>query len=97
MNNNGRWYSFDKARLAKNHKSGFLIIKPKKANVIPFVCPVCNMIMRRNDDITSYHEYKACFSCSTYLVIPNKNKWAKGWRPTKEEIKQYIKKVRNIY
>ena len=95
--NNNRWYSFDDSRIAKNHKSGFLIIKPKKAKAIPFVCPICNLIMRKNNDIICYYKNKSCFSCMTYLIIPNKKRWDDGWRPTEKQIKEYIKNVRNNY
>jgi len=92
-----RWHLFDKDRIARNHKSGFLIIKPKKNNVIPFVCPLCDLLMRNQNDILSYHKNKVCFSCETHLLIPNKKKWDTGWRPTKQQIKEYIKNVRNNY
>jgi len=96
-NKNNHWFTFDKSRTARHHKSGFLIIKSKHASTIPFECPICSLIMRNNKDVTCYHEYKSCFACATYLIIPNTKRWNDGWRPTKQQIKKYIKNIRNNY
>tara|TARA_Y100000310_G_scaffold343325_1_gene450423 strand:+ start:2001 stop:2294 length:294 start_codon:yes stop_codon:yes gene_type:complete len=97
MNNNNRWFAFDKTRKARYHKSGFLVIKPKHVITVPFECPVCSLIMRNSKDVLSYQEYKSCFACATYLIIPNIKQWKNGWKPTKQQIKEYIKNIRNNY
>ena len=96
-NGKNRWHTFDKNRIARHHKSGFLIIKPKNLSTVPFTCPTCNMIMRNSEDVSYFQKYKSCFYCATYLIIPNAERWKKGWRPTKQQIKEYIKNIRNNY
>ncbi len=58
---------------------------------IPLFCPVCKLVMSSNDDYIYYKMYSACSECSIKYAEGNKEKWKKGWRPTKKEIKNDIR------
>jgi uncharacterized CHY-type Zn-finger protein len=60
-------------------------------NKVPLFCPVCKMVMSSGDDYIYYKEYNACSHCSVKYAEGNREKWKKGWRPTKKEIKNDIR------
>ena len=47
--------------------------------------------MSSGDDYIYYKEYNACSHCSVKYAEGNREKWKKGWRPTKKEIKNDIR------
>ena len=58
---------------------------------MPLFCPVCKLVMSSNEDYIYYNKYTACESCSIKYAEGNKEKWKRGWRPTKKEIKNDIR------
>jgi len=88
MNN---WKNLDKDRVYKKHPNGFLIVKPKVyTSVVPFVCPVCNLFMRNDEDAMYYTKYVCCSCCAIkWAEGGNKEKWLNGWRPPKNELKEF--------
>jgi hydrogenase maturation factor HypF (carbamoyltransferase family) len=85
------WKQLDKNRVYKNHPAGFLIIKPKTCvGTTPFLCPVCDLFMRNNEDVVYHAIYKCCSHCATrWAEGSNREKWLQGWRPTEDELKEY--------
>ena len=64
-------------------------------NKIPLDCPICDLSFRDMNDIISYEMYQCCTDCAHQFVFKDKESWASGIRPEKEEIekfKQYLKK-----
>ena len=62
-----------------------------RSKKIPLFCPVCKLVMSSNEDYIYYNKYSACSVCSITYAEGNREKWKKGWRPTKKEIKNDIR------
>lgn len=55
----------------------------------PFVCPVCEFVLRDLDDVISVKTHSACRVCTDSFKFPNLEKWKNGWRPTVEEARTH--------
>ncbi len=62
-----------------------------RSNKVPLFCPVCKLVMSSNEGYIYYKKYQACRMCSITYAEGNKEKWKKGWRPSKKEIKNDIR------
>jgi len=71
------------------------ILQDENYHKVPLECPVCYFMMKRTD-IFDYQKNQCCSFCSMMLVQPNKEKWKKGWRPSKKEIIKVIKNRKKI-
>lgn len=81
------WKPYINDRLICEHPAGFFVIKPQEQPIgQPIFCPVCEGIMRTSFDDESYEKYTCCETCANRWVYKDKERWASGWRPTKEEI-----------
>ena len=73
-----------------------IIVKDSPENEhIPLDCPICNLSFRDMNDIISYETHQCCTDCAQQFVFKDREAWASGVRPEKEEIekfKQYLKK-----
>lgn len=67
-----------------------VVIKPKNHKLIPLFCPLCNFPLKTIDDILSYRQYDSCDLCSLNFAITNLKNWQNGWRPSKEELVDYL-------
>ena len=65
-------------------------------NIIPFDCPVCEILMRDNKDSFSFLEYGCCWECKEEIAYPNKIKWKEGWRPNADQLTKLRKKRTSI-
>jgi len=63
-----------------------IIIEDSKIKQTPLFCEVCELPMLRQEDSTSFREFKCCDYCSTMWAYQDKEKWAAGIRPSKEKI-----------
>jgi hypothetical protein len=52
----------------------------------PLFCNVCSLPMLRNEDDSSFREFKCCNHCSTMWAYQNKEKWSNGERPEQSVI-----------
>jgi len=65
--------------------------KPLRAQVIlagerhSIVCPVCEYVLKDNEDVKSVRENEACYECVLTFKYAYKKQWESGWRPTKDE------------
>lgn len=73
----------------RRHNCGFYIKMADEIDAIPLDCPVCNLSMRDQQDILSYEKFECCTECKMSWAEPNSQKWATGWRPSKEKIDKY--------
>jgi len=48
----------------------------------PFICSVCNFVLRDIEDVKSVKDHEACTNCVTNFKFVNLEKWEKGWRPS---------------
>ena len=72
-----------------HHVSGFTIVLPKEVSKpIPACCSVCKFVMNHSRDEESFLKYECCYDCKVRYVDLNREKWANGWRPSREELKK---------
>lgn len=64
---------------------------------VPSFCPVCGNLMRENKCIDTYYRYGCCADCEIAFVDDREEEWKNGWRPSKEEINKYYKKLYKNY
>tara|TARA_Y100000593_G_C4230724_1_gene296844 strand:+ start:245 stop:553 length:309 start_codon:yes stop_codon:yes gene_type:complete len=70
-----------------DHKSGFVITKPKNLMApVPLFCNLCSLSMSGELDKAYYEKYSCCSSCGMKWADMNQENWENGWRPEKEEI-----------
>ncbi len=68
-----------------------IVVKPIQHKIIvPLFCPNCEFPMKTADDSSAYRIHTCCSLCSLRFAAANEEKWQKGWRPSKEEMKEYI-------
>tara|TARA_Y100001973_G_C5198468_1_gene335916 strand:- start:1584 stop:1865 length:282 start_codon:yes stop_codon:yes gene_type:complete len=61
------------------------IIIPKDWSPTPLDCPICGFSFRDMSDISNFKSFGCCLDCNDTYRIPNKEKWATGWRPDNSE------------
>lgn len=83
------WKPYLNNRLIKNVDDQFYVIVPEEIeSIVPLYCPICERLLRTQDDENSYLEYECCNFCALNFAHARKNEWKNGWRPTKEEVKE---------
>jgi len=70
-----------------------LIIDERETSSSLF-CSVCNFIMSDASDFNHYDEYGCCSRCAMKFAESRKDKWNKGWRPSKEDLDIFINQER---
>jgi len=53
-----------------------------------YECPVCGYLLRDDKDFESYHKKDACTSCVDIYYYINADRWEKGWRPDRNEVRK---------
>ena len=61
---------------------------------LPFFCPVCEFVMKTQDDFSAYQRFNCCYECEMAFAQPMRNKWDEGWRPGEVELDSYKKSIR---
>jgi hypothetical protein len=81
------WKSYINDRIIKEC-DGYYVIKPSSEmnDTVPFSCPLCDYLMRTQEDEKSYKRFSCCESCEMYWARPNQEKWKEGWRPPSKEV-----------
>jgi len=80
-----------------NDKFSIVIIASEdRGDFIPIVCPECSFLMKTSDDAESYQEFNCCFDCKMKWAERRRKDWMLGWRPTKNEINDEIRKRKKI-
>ncbi len=88
MDTESIWKPFSRDRLINADTRGFTVIRPvEKPDPVPLFCPICDLMMRTNEDTQKWREHKCCSKCSMKWAEPDRERWASGWRPTHEEVK----------
>ena len=59
-----------------------IVVKGEKQ---PLVCPVCNFVLRDDEDVRSVKREDACSECTINFKHIHLNRWKDGWRPSIEE------------
>ena len=54
---------------------------------VPIDCPLCKLLMKDADDVSSFMRSFVCKECEDAWADPNREKWLDGWRPSKEKVK----------
>lgn len=57
---------------------------------IPLSCPLCERIMRGKSSQT-YFKHGVCVNCTIQFVEGREDRWKTGWRPTPEQLAEYLK------
>lgn len=81
------WKNYFNDRLKREDESGFTVIVPKDTgHVIPFACPVCDMLLSTSEDSEYFRSKCCCYKCGLKWADQDITKWKSGWRPSQEEI-----------
>lgn len=64
---------------------------------IPFFCPVCDLAMRTSHDQKAFLENECCNECFMVYVEPFRDKWERGWRPSRQEIEKRLEATNGKY
>ncbi len=75
-----------------DRKSKIPVSKAVQPPEVPFWCPLCECAMGSQRDVDSYREVGTCADCEREFSDSNRTAWLGGWRPTREEVDQSLKK-----
>jgi hypothetical protein len=93
---NDEWKVYFSDRLMKTTHTGIKLIKPADIETeISAGCSTCGFFMRGMEDMLTGEKYGCCQECAYKWAEPNRVKWEKGWRPTKNEIQKHTKSIMN--
>lgn len=53
-------------------------------------CSICNYPFIKKEDFEFSNSYSTCNECFLTFIEARKNEWRDGWRPDKQQIKEYI-------
>lgn len=68
---------------------GFVVIdRTSSTKRVPLACPICSRLLRSVDDAEAIDELDCCFACAMRWAHPDRKRWASGWRPSQEQIKE---------
>lgn len=85
------WQPFANDREVKIDSRGYVIIRPRvRPATVPLFCPICDLMMRTDDDSRRWRENQCCHKCSMKWVDPARERWANGWRPSREEVQDEV-------
>lgn len=85
------WRPYFNDRLRKDCE-GFVVIVPlETALTIPLKCPVCSMLLSVSEDSEYFRAKSCCYKCGLKWADSNKEKWASGWRPSPEDVREEVK------
>ena len=71
-------------------ENGLIIVVDDSYKPSSFDCKVCGLIIRGLEDVRSVNNYGCCSDCEEYFYWPNKNRWDKGWRPKKQDVRKKL-------
>lgn len=76
-------------------KDGYTIVVPNDyaGNAgMPMFCDVCELRFINKEDEKSYKKFKCCSSCADMWAFSHAAEWKNGWRPSKEQIEENVRK-----
>lgn len=87
---NGNSYPGD--RVARRHQLGFMVIIPADNDVapVPLACPLCECLMRTQEDDSAFVDWGCCDKCAMAFAHPARAEWKKGWRPSREAVAENL-------
>jgi len=56
-----------------------------------FFCKICKYPLISKDDFSLNKEFNCCHNCYLKFIECRKKDWENGWRPTKEDLSNYLK------
>ena len=56
-----------------------------------FFCTLCAYPLVSYDDFVHHKDWNACHNCFLQFIESRKKEWQEGWRPLKEDFKEYLK------
>lgn len=87
------WKQLTKNRKFRESKFGSCVIVPDHdPHIVPLDCDVCGYLMKDYSDTISYREAGCCSLCFMKWVEIDLENWKSGWRPSKHEVDEEIKK-----
>ena len=82
-----------KFTVSENGRENVLyVVKDKSEKTSPIFCPVCTFAMKSAEDFDSFRGAECCMACNMEFVQLNRKEWKGGWRPSSDQIKDYIDK-----
>ena len=64
-------------------------------NRVPAWCPICERVMKGSYSTNSFYNFGCCHDCYIEFVEDRVERWNDGWRPSKEDLERFYKKIRS--
>lgn len=91
------WRPISGEREAFVDPRGFTVIRPLvRPPPSPLFCPVCDLMMRTDEDVRRWREDGCCHQCAMKWCDPQRERWASGWRPPPEDVESEVSRRRAV-
>lgn len=57
---------------------------------VPVWCPLCSCIMK-GKSTNSFMDFGVCINCKIFFIEGREARWKSGWRPSTQEVDDYVK------
>ena len=77
------------------HRESYILIVPNdydKPKNMPLFCDVCEIRFANKEDEKTYKSFGCCSSCADTWAYSHKEMWKEGWRPSKQQIEESVRK-----
>ena len=59
----------------------------------PAFCPICDCPMKGAKSTSAFYDWGCCMNCHIEFIEDREVRWKAGWRPSTEQVEQYLKKL----
>ena len=87
-----QWKKYPDNRLAIDRGSYISVKSEEVVQNVSLSCQICNRLNRTQDDLESCKEFNCCYKCALDFAHPDRERWASGWRPSKESVSTSIER-----
>ena len=70
---------------------------PDESLRVPSWCPLCQNIMKGSKSNNTFYNFGCCVGCFIEFIEGREERWKSGWRPSSEQILQYLKRLEPEY
>ena len=64
---------------------------------VPHECGICSITLQSEQDVMSAYNNGGCLDCHICFLEPGRGLYGKDWKPTKKQIKDWLKEKKVIY